>query len=132
MNTPLPVPSARRAGAVPLLTLVAALLAVCACSPSATPGQSLPSSPTGSASSSTRPTSTTVTSPEAAAAAVIASDPRFAGLTAQDPNAIGQCCFYTATSAANGYVVTIEVGWGDCQAGCISRPFHWSASSSDL
>jgi hypothetical protein len=34
---------------------------------------------------------------------------------------IGQCCFYTATPAAGGFTVTIEIGWGDCPAGCIDR-----------
>jgi hypothetical protein len=113
MNASLPVRSAPRAGASLFLALVALGLLLGACSPS-----------TGSSSPSVGPTSTTITSPEAAAAAVIASDPRFAGLTAQDPNLIGQCCFYTVTSAADGYVVTIEVGWGDCPAGCIDR-HHW-------
>jgi hypothetical protein len=55
---------------------------------------------------------------------VLASDARFAGLGAQDPNLIGQCCFWTATPAADGFDVTIEVGWGDCPAGCINR-HHW-------
>ena len=110
MNASLPVRSAPRAGASLFLALVALGLLLGACSPS-----------TGSSSPSVGPTSTTITSPEAAAAAVIASDPRFAGLTAQDPNLIGQCCFYTVTSAADGYVVTIEVGWGDCPAGCINN-----------
>jgi hypothetical protein len=116
MNASLPVRSAPRAGAILFLALVALGLLIGACSQS-----------TGSSSPSVGPTSTTITSPQAAAAAVIGSDPRFAGLTAQDPNLIGQCCFYTVTSAADGYVVTIEVGWGDCQAGCIDR-HHWTYS----
>lgn len=103
------------------LALVVVGIAVIACNPSAAP---LPSSPTGSASSSVGPTSTTITSAQAAAALVIGSDPRFAGLTAEDPNLIGQCCFYSIAPAADGYVVTIEVGWGDCPAGCIDR-HHW-------
>jgi hypothetical protein len=126
MNAPLPVRSARHAEAIAFLVLVTLALAVGACNQSATPGPSaLPSGPTGSAPSSIGPTSATITSPEAAAAAVIGSDPRFAGLTPQDPNVIGQCCFYSVKSAADGYVVTIEVGWGDCQAGCIDR-HHWT------
>jgi hypothetical protein len=66
-----------------------------------------------------------VTSAEQAAALVLASDPRLAGLGPQDPNLIGQCCFYTATPAADGgFNVQIEIGWGDCPAGCIDR-HHW-------
>ena len=128
MNIPLPVRSANRVGVIVFLALVALVVTLGACNPSATPAPSLQaSSPAGSAPASVVPSSTTITSPQAAAAVVIGSDPRFAGLTAQDPNAIGQCCFYTVTSAADGYVVTIEVGWGDCQAGCIDR-HHWTYS----
>jgi hypothetical protein len=42
----------------------------------------------------------------------------------QDPNLIGQCCFYTAAPAVDGYAVTVEIGWGDCPSGCINR-HHW-------
>jgi hypothetical protein len=118
---------------VPLLLI--GLLILGACSPTATPlpsaapsGSSPSGSPTGSpagsAPASSAPGPTSISSPEAAAAAVLASDPRFAGLTAKDPDLIGQCCFYTVTPAADGYTVTIEIGWGDCPAGCIDR-HHW-------
>ena len=89
-------------------------------SPTPTGSPSQPPSP----SPSIAPTATTITSPDAAATLVLASDPRFAGLTPADPNAIGQCCFYTATPAGTGFSVTIEIGWGDCPAGCIDR-HHW-------
>jgi hypothetical protein len=55
---------------------------------------------------------------------VIASDARFAGLGPEDPNLIGQCCFYIAKTTTDGFAVTIEIGWGDCPAGCINR-HHW-------
>jgi hypothetical protein len=97
---------------------IAAILAGCA-SNGATP-----SSPSVGPVPSVAPSGTTVDSPAAAAAVVIASDPRFAKLTAKDPNLIGQCCFYSASQASDGYAVTIEVGWGDCPAGCINR-HHW-------
>ncbi len=42
---------------------------------------------------------------------------------------IGECCFWTAVPAADGYDVTIEIGWGDCPAGCIDR-HHWYYSVS--
>jgi hypothetical protein len=69
--------------------------------------------------------STTITSSSDAIAAVIASNARFAGIRPKDPNLIGQCCFSEARETATGYEVTIEVGWGDCEAGCINR-HHWT------
>jgi hypothetical protein len=107
--------------------LAAALLVVVACGPSTTPGPSgspASSSPAGSASA---PPSTagTVETPEAAAALVLAQDPRFAGIKPADPNLIGACCSWTAVPATDGaWIVTIEIGWGDCPAGCIDR-HHW-------
>ena len=51
----------------------------------------------------------------------MASDPHFASLGPSDPDLIGGCCSYEAVEAAPGYDVTIHLGWGDCEAGCISR-----------
>ena len=119
MNRPHPIRVARRFATLAGPTVVA--LAIAACSPAIAP---LPSPTSGPPSASVAPTPTTIASPEAAAALVLASDPRFAGLTPQDPNLIGQCCFFTAASAADGYTVTVEIGWGDCPAGCINR-HHW-------
>lgn len=62
-----------------------------------------------------------VASPAQAAARVFASDPQFASMGPLLPDVIGQCCFYEAVEVADGYEVTIEIGWGDCQAGCINR-----------
>ena len=120
----------------PILALAVGLI-LGACGPSATPpaspasaapsapGASSPAvSPIGSPPASVAPGPTSITSPEAAAAVVLASDARFAGLTAKDPGMIGQCCFYTVLPAADGFTVTIEIGWGDCPAGCIDR-HHW-------
>jgi len=123
MNRP---PSSARAGRPLALVASAVLVAIlAACSPAVTPGPSGPPSPSAPApSSSAAPGPTTVTSPEAAAALVLAADPRFAGLGPQDPNRIGECCFYAAEPTAGGYEVTIEIGWGDCPAGCINR-HHW-------
>jgi len=69
-----------------------------------------------------------VTTPDQAAEVVIASDARFTGIGKKDPNLIGACCFYEAS--ANGddsFAVKIEIGWGDCPAGCTSR-HHWRYS----
>src|SRR4051812_24383054 len=98
--------------------LAAGLLGACA--PSATPAPSVRPGP----SASVAPAPTTISTPEAAATVVLASDTRFAGIERADPNRIGQCCSYSATPAAGGFAVTVEIGWGDCPAGCINR-HHW-------
>jgi hypothetical protein len=110
-------PAPRRRPAAPAILLLLGL-ALAACGPApVTPPPSAPGSP----SPSIAPSPTSITTPEAAAARVLASDPRFAGLGIQDPDLIGQCCSWTATPAADGFEVTIEIGWGDCPAGCINR-----------
>jgi Carboxypeptidase regulatory-like domain len=86
-------------------------LSIAACSGGAAPAATQPAA--------SQPTS--IDSPAAAAARVLAADARFAGLRPRDPNVIGQCCFYQVEPSGSGYAVTIEVGWGDCQAGCIDR-----------
>ena len=109
---------------VAVLALVCLIGAAAACSTPSGPspaGSPSPSTPVASSP----PSPTSVTTPDQAAALVLASDPRFAGLARQDPNLIGQCCFYTVTPAATGgFSVRIEIGWGDCPAGCIDR-HHW-------
>jgi hypothetical protein len=111
-----------------LLPAILALVGGCASGPAPTPRVSpapIPSAAPSAAQSSPNPSiNLPITTPDAAAALVIASDPRFAGLKPEDPNLIGQCCFYTATRAADGYAVRIEIGWGDCPAGCTDR-HHW-------
>lgn len=78
----------------------------------------------GAASPTVAPTPTRepVTTPEAAIAAVIAREPRLTGITALDPDLIGQGTFYEVmpASGVGAFVVKVTVGWGDCQAGCIS------------
>jgi hypothetical protein len=120
------LPAGRTRFATLALAVGALVLGACVQSTTPSPSSSIasPSSPIASPSPSAAPTQTTIASPEAAAALVLGSDPRFAGLKPEDPNLIGQCCFYTATQAANGFAVTIEIGWGDCPAGCTDR-HHW-------
>jgi hypothetical protein len=66
-----------------------------------------------------------VATADGAAALVIASDQRFNGVVKQDPALIGACCTYQAAPSTGGtFAVTIEIGWGDCPAGCINR-HHW-------
>jgi hypothetical protein len=63
-----------------------------------------------------------VDSPAQAAAQVLASEPQlFYGIGPVQPDLIGQCCWYQALPAVDGYAVTVEIGWGDCPSGCISR-----------
>ena len=61
--------------------------------------------------------------PAEAVAAVVAHDPRFAGIGPYDPNLIGQSSWYKVmpASGVGAFVVEIQVGSGDCQAGCIDR-----------
>ncbi len=68
-----------------------------------------------------------ITSPDEAAQLVLALDPHFTGLKPKNPDLIGGCCFYEATTTADGYQVNVELGWGDCPAGCINR-HRWTYS----
>ena len=122
MNDSSPIPPIRLTAARTLLAAVALTVIMGACTTAvATPSPSPLPSPSAPPVPSVAPTPTTINSAQAAAALVIASDARFAGIQAQDPNLIGQCCSWTATPTADGYDVSIEIGWGDCPAGCIDR-----------
>ncbi len=56
-------------------------------------------------------------------AAIVAVEPRFAGIDPLNPDLVGQAAWYDAkpASGVGAFVVTIQVGWGDCPAGCIER-----------
>ena len=58
-----------------------------------------------------------------AVARVIIEEPRFAGIAARDPNLIGQASWYEVTPASGvgAFLVTMRIGWGDCEAGCIDE-----------
>ena len=104
-----------RAAASALLLPILVLVGACASGAGA---------PSGGASSSPAANGP-VTTTEQAAALVIASDQRFKGVVKQEPALIGACCTYQAAASTGGtFAVTIEVGWGDCPAGCINR-HHW-------
>ena len=60
----------------------------------------------------------------------MASDARFVGVSPLHPDMFGQCCWYEAVEAAEGYRVTIVLGWGDCMAGCIDE-HRWEFSVDD-
>lgn len=88
---------------------VATLLAGCAGGTPTTP------SPT--------PEPVAITKPEQAVARVILAEPRLTGITAFDPNLIGQSSWYKVAPASGGgaFVVNVWIGWGDCPAGCIDQ-----------
>jgi hypothetical protein len=128
--------TARRLGRWQLAVLLVAQLAGCtagAPSPTASPSVSQTPSGTPGPSSTAPPSATpipsppptggtlTVTSFAQAAALVLASDPRFSGVGPQQFDVIGQCCWYDSVEVADGWEVTVEIGWGDCPAGCINR-----------
>jgi hypothetical protein len=108
-----------------LLPVVVLMAAACASGSGASPigspsASAVPASP-GPSPSIALP----ITTADEAASLVIASDPRFEGIGPQDPNQIGGCCSYIASTRSDGtFDVAIEMGWGDCPAGCISR-HHW-------
>jgi len=52
---------------------------------------------------------------------VLASDRRFAGVGPFDPDLIGQSAWYTVELASGGWIVVVQIGWGDCPAGCIEK-----------
>lgn len=83
-------------------------------------GTGAPSPTSSSATTPTPSASAQVTSAAQAAALVFASDARFGYVGPVNPSFIS-CCWYEATEAAGGYNVTIELGWGDCESGCISH-----------
>ena len=68
--------------------------------------------------------------PAAAFAAVRAVTPLFADVAQRDPALIGQATWWQAEATDGGWLVTVEAGWGDCQAGCIDRhDWTWTVAS---
>lgn len=79
---------------------------------------------TSGPSTTPKPPAGPVTSPDEAVASVVATEPRLAGIKPLATDAIGQASWYAvdpAASGANPYEVSVRVGWGDCQAGCIDE-----------
>ena len=62
-----------------------------------------------------------VTTEDEAVARVIAHEPRLAGIAKRDSEMIGQANWYEVAPAlgVGAFIVTVRLGWGDCQAGCI-------------
>jgi hypothetical protein len=104
--------------AVATLTLT---FAACSSGAASSPPPSASSGPVSSPSSSPSLVPVAVGTGEQAAARVIEFAPQHQGIGPKDPDLIGGCCFWEATSTADGFEVVFEVGSGDCQAGCIDR-----------
>jgi hypothetical protein len=64
-----------------------------------------------------------VTLPGHAVARVVSAEPRFTGIQPFDTGLIGQSSWYTVepASGVGAFLVTVRVGWGDCESGCIDE-----------
>ena len=94
------------------VAVIALALAGCAGAASATPPVPVPTPVGGS-----------VTTPSEVVARVVAREPRLTGIQPFDSGLIGQSSWYTAepASGVGAFVVTVRIGWGDCEAGCIDE-----------
>jgi hypothetical protein len=98
-----------------IVLAAAAALSISACGGGAAPSASpRPSAP---------PVGGPVTTEADAVARVIAHEPRFTGIRPRDPDMIGQSSWYEVAPASGvgAFLVSMRVGWGDCQAGCIDE-----------
>jgi hypothetical protein len=107
------------AAPIALVALVALAVAACGGAAGSAPPTSSATSPAPSAA--TPPTAGSPITEAEAVARVLASDPRFAGIGPPNPDLIGQSAWYEVSPATVGWRVAVTIGWGDCQAGCISR-----------
>jgi hypothetical protein len=108
------MPSTKPSGSrswVVLLLLAAATLAACGGAASTAPGSTI------------RPSVAPVTTREEALARVIDAEPRFRGVKPFDTGLVGQSSWYTVepASGVGAFIVTMRIGWGDCESGCIDE-----------
>jgi hypothetical protein len=110
-------------GASPGATVSPSATATTTPSASASPApRPSPATPTPSALPSGQAGPTQVANPAQAAALVLASDPRFAAVSSLAPGLIGASAWYEASLGMDGtYSVTVTLGSGDCQSGCIDQ-----------
>ena len=90
-----------------LMVMAAVLLAGCA----------------GAASETRTTVNTPVTTTADALARVVEREPRFSGVKPFDTGLVGQSSWYTVepASGVGAFIVTMRIGWGDCEAGCIGE-----------
>ena len=111
--------------------LVAFTILLSACSGAGpTPGASTAPTP-GASTAPTPGASTAPKTAEDAVRLVKAANPRFASIVPLQPDLIGQSAWYEVSPGTVGWQVQITIGWGDCQAGCISRHVWTYAVSPD-
>jgi len=98
----------------PFVAIVIVVVMVAGCAQGAT-SPTQPPSPT--------PVPTPITTPDAAIARVLLAEKRLAGITPRNLEAIGQASWYEVAPASGvgAFVVTVRVGWGDCESGCINE-----------
>ena len=74
-----------------------------------------------------------VTTPEGAVAQVIHAEKRLSGITPRNPDTVGQAAWYEVAPASGvgAFVVTVRIGWGDCEAGCIDEHIWHYAVTPD-
>jgi len=77
--------------------------------------------PAASGAGAPTPTAIVVDDAASAMAAVRTRSPLFDGIERRNRDLIGQGSWWDAEPVEGGWRVTVEVGWGDCQAGCIDR-----------
>jgi hypothetical protein len=115
----------RRSAPVPSTPLAPALLVLLVAAGCASGGAAASAGASGAASVAASfvvsPGAGAVADAEQAAALVLAQNPAFAGIVAKDPDLIGQGSWYEVTPIDGGWQVLVEIGWGDCQSGCIDR-----------
>jgi hypothetical protein len=115
-------PAVHLASSLFVLAMAVACTAASSPAPTASPSPTLGVTPSPLPSPSPAPSGSGQVDSEAEAAArVLRSDPRFTGIGPLLPDLIGQSAWYEAVAGADGYDVTITMGWGDCMAGCIDR-----------
>lgn len=103
-------PMSRLAARLLLVVVIAGVVAGCAGSASGTD----PGPP---------PTPGRVVTATDALERVVAHEPRLAGIQPFDSGLVGQASWYTVqpASGVGVFVVTVRVGWGDCESGCIDE-----------
>lgn len=104
-----------RSRLIRLVLLATVVLSAVACGATAEPSATPEPSPSAGGGP--------VTTPADAVARVIAHEPRFAGIRPFDPEMVGQSSWFEVAPASGvgAFIVTMRIGWGDCQAGCIEE-----------